>query len=319
MKRILLLVIMLSMGSYAHSMSRNRNTQKDFNWKNNVKHYGKYGGLKVVWWNLGCGAKGMISASNNLNVLTSNSHLKPDVLILGEYCENHLTSKVKNMLHARYPFVEIMRRYTQYHVDDDGVENGVRIFSRFKLEDVKAKRLPAGPWLTRDLGNCSHAKKENSGRYAFPYIKFSVRNSKRRKYTVVQNHLPQPWSLWDKCKGKVSTAKQAIIGKRNPNYFHAVQLIYDFENARDTLLIGDYNTVKNKRVLGIKVSGMGYKKLKKAFGSSVIETDAATTTSGATGSVSIDHAFITTGLSTRYAHVLPLAGSDHYPIYVILE
>ncbi|MGH1468994.1 MAG: hypothetical protein ACRBBP_08970 [Bdellovibrionales bacterium] len=312
-----------------------RSGESGQNWQYNAANSK---GLKVVWWNIGCISDGAIrhlppqqkhdekpvNLLKNIEALLEKPRLKPDVLILGEYCPRKIEENkngVSDFLSSHYPHMHKIDQYTRHHSG-----NGMRIFSKHELKNIKETVLPSSysndDWLKRSqMKSCAIKQSPSSSsfksaRYEFPAIDFTV-TAKGKDYKIIGTHFPNPWPLMVKCLGKFSAALKLLFGINNPNYSHARRLRHLYKGSKSTLLIGDFNAPK----LFFGAPSNTYSLLTTIFrGPSIISSEKSTVVDhrhGA-GSYSIDHAFASGDLEVSHSDVIPLAGSDHLPIYVTI-
>ncbi len=339
-KWIFVLVVLYMPTAYAQQFVYRNDVSKTPGWRTSVADTK---GLKVVWWNIGCMYERNLDkysqarkkfnenpdhTLDNIEALLEFPLLKPDVLILGEYCPGAVKEKQEGTLEflkSHYDYHHTIFRYTPHHG-----ENGLRIFSRYPLKDLERKRMPAGNWLNDSrLKRCKHPILTDDSlikeRYAFPSVKFQVTRF-RQNYNIVTTHFPNPWVVMGVCRGKLRTGWQLLNGKKNPTYLHAQALGRNYGNLKRALVIGDFNAPKKLKLFSfgpIKVyaNSKPYKVLRNFFGESVIRTARATAISQQSNKLpgtSIDHAF-TRGLKVKLGKVIPFAGSDHLAIYTIVQ
>ncbi len=276
-------------------------------------------GLKVLWWNLGC--RDSSKVRQNLRALVNQKDsVSPDVLILGEYCANKLRDKKTGLLDLlldEYPFSHRITEYTPFH---NG--NGMRVFSKFELTNVRKQIVSPGGWMSRmHKKKCARGKKQTSEfqnrRYAFPILKFNVRAG-GKTYRLAGAHAPNPWVVMAKCIGKLRTGWHIVYGKSNPNYRYAQAVTADFKNKNQAIVIGDFNTPKVKKVGFFHFVGKAYQLLQRLLGTSIVRSNKPTAF-GSFGGIPIDHAFASDDLRVRFAERIELAGSDHIPIYIVVK
>lgn len=146
-------------------------------------------------------------------------------------------------------------------------------------------------------------------------------------------HLAQPWETILRC----SDQKRRLLDEitkydndiQNPNTSQVIELIEKArllrEKGHEVLVIGDFNAPKKILVPHtggiLSMDGAGYGLLKEFFGGSRIENGISTYVHPTNHfkSVVIDHAFASSGIQVTYGQVLPLAGADHLPLYVVVE
>jgi endonuclease/exonuclease/phosphatase (EEP) superfamily protein YafD len=126
--------------------------------------------------------------------------------------------------------------------------------------------------------------------------------------------------------------REMVSGEQNPLLFQTRRLIsflerdfgVDFKDE-PVLVIGDFNFPKS--LLGVETRGhevLHEKGLFEAFRGAPDTFPARSSNEFGKGPfkygrVKLDHAFVSPGVTITAAEVLPLKGSDHYPIYVVLN
>lgn len=292
-------------------------------------------GLKIFWWNVGCSSESGLrridksirhefhpdSQFSNLEKLLEDDEFTPDLLILGEYCPRYFSDETEEALKDFYPHVVHVKKPN----DKFKIRNGLIVFSKLELNVIREDVLSAGDFLEQDyMKTCAEKYEENSLEHTFdaefwtrPLLELAVVKDDK-PYRVVPVHLANPWRLINKClNSKFYTGIELIRGTDNPNYVQSRQLAEDFEGSSSTVLIGDFNAARS--VKGI--TSNSYRALSSYLGNSVIESDEFTffDERSGFGSYSLDHAFVSDDLSVKREMVLPFAGSDHVPIYIIVE
>jgi hypothetical protein len=290
-------------------------------------------GLKIMWWNMGCSStKGLAELSEsdrafidpinqweNLKQIVNSERLIPDVLILGEYCPSAFDDKTYKLIKSKYKSV--------YRLDKSNplyrIRNGVRVFSKLKIENIKEEILKAEEFRDSEImQNCDDAVKKRNPKsfgektyWNRPKISFTVEHN-RRDYKIVPVHLANPWPLVKACVGLWSTPGAIKNDVENANYVQAAQLVDSFQDGESTLVIGDFNAPKS--ILG--GTSNTYHILSQGFGPSVVESEDYTYSDPRRNfpAYSIDHAFASGDLNVKKGVVLPFAGSDHLPLYIVI-
>lgn len=293
-------------------------------------------GLKVMWWNLGCLSKKAITESKrlsaqekyqinpanqwaNLKALVKDENLKPDVLILGEYCPSRFDDSTYRTIKSAYSHVwRLDKSNPEYKI-----RNGFRVFSKYKIRNKKIDVLKAEDFVdSPNMKSCSAAtKKKNSKSFDRLYwnrseMSFSVQHNEKT-YKIVPTHLAQPWSILRACIGAWDTLDAIKNGQDNPNYVQSLKLVTKYAESEKTMLIGDFNSPKS--VFGAR--GNGYYVLSQAFGASVVRSGQATYSDPRRNFShwSLDHAFVSRDINVEKGVVVPFAGSDHLPIYIVIN
>lgn len=291
-------------------------------------------GLKVMWWNVGCSStRGLKELSerdrdlidpvhqwSNIAELINSNRLRPDVLILGEYCPSAFDDPTYKLIRKKYKYKFRLNKSNPLY----NIRNGLRVFSRYKIRDVQEGVLKAESFVDSDLmQNCDAAVKKRNpksfGKPAFwnrPKITFKIRKDERT-YKIAPIHLANPWSFVKSCAGIWKTPGVIKDDKTNANYLQAEQLVESFSEEESMILIGDFNAPK--KILG--GSSKTYRYLREFFGESAVASDLYTFDDPRRNfpAYSIDHAFVSGDLDVKNGVVLPFAGSDHLPIYIVVD
>lgn len=317
-----------------------------YNWK---KQVADAGGLKVMWWNVECLA-GESNTNKNLRNLIKNKDIRPDVLVIGEYCHNAMQQSTLDALESNgYVYSEWIKQYTPYHVGKSGVvgdENGMRVFSQLPLKGYSVEKTTklSGFMGKKYVQNCiagkyAGKKEANKDYWNRRYMEFKV-NKGGERYTVVPIHFANPWPFIYDCKSGTSliragkTGWELVYGKSNPTYGQAEEIGLKYGKALEegflatdvksnTLVIGDTNAPKKVKYGSLSVSSKPYQAMIALLGQSEIKNNKTTIFSPYVstdfGNISIDHAFAANNLNVKFANVVPFAGSDHAAIYVIIK
>lgn len=273
-------------------------------------------GLKVFWWNIGCGLETYeIKKKDKLQttelernlINLSKSEYKPDVLILGEYCPQYMSDKDKNQLlgHYRHSF-HLQRNIPKNSSFSRGGTsgNGLLILSNYPMSVLKNEVL---------YGNESNKEDKDNRKYLL--FKLTKDN---REYYINPVHLVNPWrKLYDNL-GTLGVFNELTSGESNSNAIQIKNLIQKYENyihrVEKFLTIGDFNSPGS--IYGF--SGFGYRLMANYFDSLFRGYVNTFLGEGPFPASDIDHAF---GVNVRvnYATVWPLQGSKHLPLYVVID
>lgn len=270
------------------------------------------GGLKILWWNTACNTiqsgltqKGKPGLFDNLKIL-SNDKNSPPIIILGEYCHKNFNSKVLKELKITYENTyHLIKSNPKYKID-----NGLLILSKFPFEVVEKKLIGVSDYETQI-------------------------SDKHRTYLLIKMHWEDhdiyisPLHLinpWRKLINELSLTEfmLKIFGSDNDNYrqgeLFVKELKKDVPENSPVLLIGDFNSAK--AFMGIKNMAT-FNLFQQNF--IYLENDKPTFPSLTAKSLNskfptsiIDHAFIG-GSLTGNSLVLPLKGSDHYPLWITIS
>lgn len=272
--------------------------------------------LRVMWWNIDCatttakvnGSKSYKSnlEKNILNILSSE--LRPEVLILGEYCPIYLSDNFEKVLQGKYKYKHHLERNIPQYKTSSGKtnqRNGIMVLSDHPLKLLADEPLYA-----------SNEKLQNDKKNR-RYILLQIAKGSRKVY-LNPLHLYNPWREYRAQYGLISTFMEIEGGSENPNALQGRQVVeknLNYVSPESSLLvIGDFNSPKSFYA----VNGYTYKALNNSFQSLIADTSDTYLDSGAFMSSSIDHAF-GQNLKALYGRVLPLAGSGHLPLYLIVE
>jgi len=291
-------------------------------------------GLKIMWWNIGCSStRGLKKLSDsdrssidpqnqwtNLKLLVNSERLIPDILILGEYCPSNFDDRIYKEVKSKYKNVYRLNKSNPLF----RIRNGLRVFSKYKIENIQEKVLNAETFVDTELMRSCAAdvKKRNPKSFGEkkywnrPKISFTVEHNKRN-YKIAPVHLANPWAFVKSCAGLWSTPGIIKHGVENANFVQAEQLVQSFSESDSTVLIGDFNAPKS--ILG--GTSNSYRILSESFGPSVIELEDYTYSDPRRNfpHYSIDHAFVSGDINIKRGVVLPFAGSDHLPIYIVID
>jgi len=315
--------------------------------------------LKVFWWNIEMGEQGQASSpnplENNLKELVENPTLRPHILILGEFSMRALSEQTLDLLLTYYTAENFnynnqtpdfgLAIFYQYHIDRD------HHLSTYMESQSTDQTLDWAPILSSPRQSQIYRQEyisnfSNAVLYTRTYLRFSY-HFLGKTYHIVPVHLLQPWqdikfsefqtpsipvfgesvrSVFNAYEKTFGTGLKILGDDSNPLYSQLVRLCgrvksdlgdnFNLSPEQKVLLMGDFNYPRN---IGIYSIGFRYMKnfLQDAF--SVHDNTFPTASSGESyPAMKIDHAFIN-GLTAHEARVLPLSGSDHFPIYVVIE
>jgi len=291
-------------------------------------------GLKIMWWNIACSStknlstlsdsdRALVDPENqweNLKQIVKSKRLSPDVLILGEYCPSAFDEETYQIIKAEYKNI--------YRLDKSNalfdIRNGLRVFSKHKIKNLREKTLIAESFVDSEImKNCGDDVKRRNpksfGKRKYwnrPKISFTIEHG-NRNYKIVPVHLANPWALVKACVGLWSTPGAIKRDVENANYIQAEQLVESFSDEDSTIIIGDFNAPKS--ILG--GTSMSYSILSENFGPSVVRSEHYTYSDPRRNfpAYSIDHAFVSGDLNVKRGVVLPFAGSDHLPLYLVIS
>lgn len=282
-------------------------------------------GLKVFWWNIAHGgAEGDVRAlAGNIELLV-RSKIKPDVMVLGEYTAKALPAATFELLADAYP----ERQFIAYN---RLTSSGIAVFSRVPLKTVRAATLR---WVPSALSpDAAEAYRQywakghsdgGDGFYVRPLREIQiVYEGKAIGLTPI--HLAQPWrQLSKQADGRVDfafkTMTELYFGTSNP-LITQLAVLTNWLKAGTTpekLVLGDFNLPRS--FAGVPT--LGFRRLERVLDSAIPRVENSFPTPSSPHSyppMQIDHAFIAGELQSVVAGVLPLKGSDHYPVYVVIR
>lgn len=312
---------------------------------------GSTASLRVMWWNIQRGElaaeitrrarAGSHLPESYFNPLFLNmdwitrAPLKPDVLVLGEFHDNGVSTDVKNLLEKRYKH----RFFSRYSEDLGDERLGIAVYSRYPIEEFRRAGLDWTPLRAsaaeRERYRRQWIRKSGSTPRAFrtyrrTYLNLIIRKPGRRPVHLVPVHLVQPWNHMRRFKSAVRTAWNLVFSEDNPLMYQLRRLRghleWDFGpylTEADVLTLGDFNIPKT-----LLLETEGYERisngLTEAFTGQPLTFPAASSPLRReqpyrSQPLKLDHAFASSSLEFTESAVLPLQGSDHYPIYVIVR
>jgi len=281
-------------------------------------------GLRVLWWNVHDGkiAEGDQGVAFNHNIYDLiHSTIAPDVISLAEYQESDLSPMILKELERLYPN-HILQEYPGAHLF------GLGIYSKYPFDVSSLDLLDITPLKAmsdaeRDAYRTDWCK---GGMCVRPMLILNLKmNGKSIK--LVPIHFFDCWREVMNRVGKVGTLKEIIIGKENPLLNQILRFRQILESKLGSELVhgnvaifGDFNTPE--KLLGL--STIGYEKISAGLKDATEGNDDTFPSLGSQEhghfpSMQIDHALASPALGVAAGEVLPLRGSDHYPLYLILS
>lgn len=272
--------------------------------------------LSLFWWNIDCSQTALESErkkitpenslANNITALL-NMDNTPSLFLLGEHCPGQIPKSTKNLLQRKYPHSYELRKNNA----DGGVLNGIWVFSKWPLKEVAKKKM-----------STESTSAENS-KTTRTYLLLKVL-SPNGDFFLSPVHIYNPWrealkniASWD-IAGLINT----LGGMDNVNYRqieeHLRLLSQDVNLSTDKVIVlGDFNSAKNYILWN---SMAGYNLYSQALlDVGVNEPTYPTPTSkkldGGFPDIQIDHVFISPSFPQGQTVMLPLQGSDHFPIF----
>lgn len=282
-------------------------------------------GVRVFWWNIANGASEADAKSLTSNLeLLAVSKIAPDVIALGEYSARALPETTYSQLAKRYP----VRKFIRYN---SLTSTGIAIFSKLPLTTSRVSELE---WVPASLDGRGEAEYRaywandqadgGEGFYARPLREILFAAGKKT-VSFTPLHLAEPWrDLSKRTDGKIefalATASELFFGTSNPLITQVDSLVRWLKAGKnaDKLLVGDFNLPRG--FAGVPT--LGFRRLERVLNSAILHTQNSFPTPSSPHtfpSMQIDHAFVGGALAAPVAGVLPLKGSDHFPIFLIVR
>ncbi len=290
-------------------------------------------GLKVLWWNLAWGQY------NNNGDLDKNfqslikSHSAPEVISLSEYKPSIFKTETIELFKAEYPFQD----YVPYHEKSDV---GVILLSKYPFEASKKFSLK---WTPAGFGKEEAEKYQKSWEdFDFNWVQHWSRTFSFYKLKMAGKnlflspvHLCSPWQSFQKKYGNWQTLRTLKKGFENPlsnqiYYLKNILRQYFGENLNQESLVlfGDFNVPSTIPVPVFGGTSKIFSDLQSSFKKALPKKEdtfpTQSTMNKQTGffkdtSVQIDHVFFNDHVSNVKAMVIHLQGSDHYPIFMVIN
>jgi endonuclease/exonuclease/phosphatase family metal-dependent hydrolase len=289
-----------------------------------VRKLEKAAGLKIFWWNIMYGG---LSQKRELadNFKTLISEMAPDILALGEYNDRALTPETLNLLESTYPF----QHYFAYGKPKRDL--GIKVFSKHKFS---ARQAIVMDWVPFNLSaeedenyrNQWHKVGRMNGQHTNWFFPYQVLDFE--KFSLIPIHLNQPWNVMRFNHGAGTTFRHLLFRDDNPHGYQVKRLRKllekDLSSGREFIMFGDFNIPR--RLLGVrpKIARQLKKDLVEVYRDGVKTFPAKSAPERGVSifkihKIKIDMAFHTAGFKTSAKAVLPLKGSDHYPLYFVLK
>lgn len=289
-------------------------------------------GLKILWWNV---MSGELAVNNRirssgplrLNVLESNlyeliqSSLAPDILAFAEFNKRGFSKQFQEVLLEKYPY------FHYESVNEKFTIMGQAVFSKTPLKSKESKVLG---W-----GNNENSSLARTQVYSRRFNHFEIEWD-NKNYHFFPVHFLNFWPHLEEDIKKIYKSKylskgivgaEVFFGRTNP---HAAQLNEFLENigknnftpSDHVLIVGDFNVPKKfsffepygfKKLRGNLKDLTGERKGQFSF-PSLSSPDRSSYPR-----MQIDHCFGSAQIRCKRSAILPLKGSDHYPLYLIVE
>lgn len=291
--------------------------------------------LSVLWWNVQNGESSRIHEedplTHNVEALLM-SELKPDIILFGEYSQELFPKRLQQVLFELYPHSsKSLLKYS-----DNLQTLGYGVFSNIPLEITATKTLNFYPSHLKDTEEI----KQYLAQYTaadfrsdtFWYRNIYTLTHKQSGLNIIPVHLLNPWRqlftvFGNGAMGGMRTLLQMAYGKDHPLVYQITEfkayLSANYSNSKYVTL-GDFNTPREVPLLANRnlfqsLQGELFDQL---------HTHPVKTWPGVSSnlakynqlSMSIDHSFVShLELDAKQGIVLPLKGSDHYPLRVCIK
>ena len=282
-------------------------------------------GLRVLWWNVHDGmiAPGDTGAAFNHNIdELIQSTIAPDVLSLAEFQESNLNTKVLKKLQKSYPY-HILQAYP-------GTPGfGIWVYSKYSFEMSSIDLLDFTPLKNMSDSDRADYRKlwcKTSGMCVRPLMILDL-NVNGKVVKLAPIHLFDCWRMMMSKVGKVGTLKEILNGTDNPLWYQILRFRQVLESRLGSDLklgkvavFGDFNMPE--KLLGFPT--VGFQKIRGELKNAIAGEAASFPSSGSSEAghfppMQIDHAFTSPSQGVSAGEVLPLKGSDHYPLYLIVQ
>lgn len=286
-------------------------------------------GLSVFWWNTQMGelnqeiyrTRKFYPLDSNLKELTESQYL-PDVLILGEYNEKNFAPKTVWDLKKIYPHFEVV-------INNSVSQKNIAVYSRYPFK-ISHETLT---WFSSEKQKLEFQKIYTQHKFfdrEFIHVEVIKNN---QAYHLIPAHLLNQWAdllnhyrkKYGKDLGKIKFAEEMIEGQSNPMMYQIRNLKSKMAKKKLTILnhtiLGDMNCPS----LLYNVSATAcHLALKRDLMDTMPNDQASFPAASSTSVVSmpplkIDHAIHSKGLKMKFPQVLPLLGSDHYPLMFVIQ
>lgn len=296
--------------------------------------------LRIFWWNIHNGAADLsrrdLTATTNFLALTESS-AAPDVIVLAEFGKESLPLEAMRILEAKYPY--------RHKVDYRGMPNyGLCLLSKIPFEDPQVEYLSYGLNHSGEKQKKTSPKNDSKRR---PFVIYTIEKN-QKKYLLAVTHINDFWRDFFTSKPIVpqpiqplvpgasqiklpidvpQAAYQTLAGTNNAVYDQILSFKRKLERKVSSLsedyrliVLGDFNMPKSV----LSLDTLGYATLAKGLREVLPPKQFSFPAEGSKEAsfvppILIDHAFISGKTRIKNASVLPLKGSHHYPLYLIVD
>jgi endonuclease/exonuclease/phosphatase family metal-dependent hydrolase len=282
-------------------------------------------GARLLWWNIHDGRSDGKHAPSLLSqnlIRLIHSEIVPDVMAFAEYRDASLTPDCLTALRHAYPHV-----LQQAHPGTPGY--GLAVYSRLPIIRSSVENLDFTPPEMRSVSEQARFRAEWCSRgYAcarsFIVLELDWAGT---QLTFEAVHLYDFWRAYRQRYGLIRTGQEILLGRNNALWHQISRFraalearLGDTAHSRQVVILGDFNIPK--RLLGIET--LGYQLLAQGWvepfaGDQVTFPALSAEEYGRFPPVGIDHAFVSRATRVSAQAVLPLRGSTHYPLYVVVS
>lgn len=290
--------------------------------------------VKIFWWNILFNPPKTLDwdvLEQNLSLLSRDSILSPDVMVLGEV-RRSVRKKLVRDLSEVYPYQHSIPYLGRF---DKNESYEILVFSKNPIL-VHGEVLPIA-WNRRSDQNDDGWQVDWKGLMTRPYQKLSIQDEDRGEYFLLPFHANQPWeSILERHEktGKLRVFFDLVSGGKDPNTIQIENLMNQIENDfrkrpgfsdLPVVLLGDFNFPTQVGIPGSKVGikTASYRRIQEVLQDAFMGRNPISFPSISSGvsqyAFKIDHAFTSQSVQVHSADVFPFMGSDHYPIYVVFN
>lgn len=295
-------------------------------------------GLRLFWWNIESGNRSSKRPDRpldrNLAALVE-SPLRPDVMALGDYKPGALSEETEQVLDAHYP----ERQFVPYN--DESPDQGILILSTHPFSEAHTAPLDYAPIEATEEERAAYRAGWTEGNpdashYPRTYRRVTLDHPVlSRPINLVPTHAVQTWNTTlnrgPKAVAAVLTGFDVVFNGSSP-------LVNQLRHLRATLsddlgpdlddagavVFGDFNML---RQFGVRTKA--YSTATSGLIDLFLDAKDAASWPAASApefrsktmnrKMQIDHAFASRDITREHAQVLPMAGSDHYPLYMVVR
>jgi len=282
-------------------------------------------GARFLWWNI---HDGQSDGKQTPSILSQNlvrlihSELVPEVMAFAAYRDTSLTPHCLAELRQAYPHV-----VQQSHPGTPGY--GLAVYSRLPIMRSSVDKLDFTPPALRSVTEQARFRAEwcrhgHACVRSFIVLELDLAGT---PLTFVPVHLHDFWRAYRQRYGLWRTGQEILLGRNNAPWHQIARFRTALEARLGgtasrglVVIMGDFNIPK--RLLGVDT--LGYQLLAHGWvepfaGEQVTFPASSAADYGQVPPVGIDHAFVSRATRVSAHAVLPLRGSTHYPLYVVVS